>query len=84
MRFSDLYEMAPVGYVTISNNGLILEANLTAALLLGLPRNDLVKQPIINFVFNDSENGRGRVLGANEFHCYSQLRWHASESNGDE
>lgn len=56
MRFSDLYEMAPVGYVSISNNGLILEANLTEASLLGLPRNDLVKQPIINFVFNEDRD----------------------------
>ena len=35
-RYFDLYNLAPVGYCTISEQGLILEANLTAASLLGL------------------------------------------------
>ncbi|HLH31365.1 MAG TPA: PAS domain-containing protein, partial [Terriglobia bacterium] len=34
-RLSDLYEFAPVGYVTIDQNGKILECNLTAATMLG-------------------------------------------------
>jgi len=34
-RYSDLYDFAPVGYVTISSKGLILEANLTFAKMLG-------------------------------------------------
>ena len=35
-RYSDLYEMAPVGYCTISEKGLILEANLTASIMMDL------------------------------------------------
>lgn len=36
-RHFDLYDMAPVGYLTISADGLILEGNLTAAtLFLGI------------------------------------------------
>ena len=31
-RYFDLYDLAPIGYVTVSEKGLILEANLTAAL----------------------------------------------------
>jgi len=37
-HYFDLYNLAPVGYCTLSEQGLILEANLTAATLLGLAR----------------------------------------------
>ena len=38
VRYFDLYELAPVGYITVSEPGLILEANLTAATMLGVAR----------------------------------------------
>ena len=34
-RFEDLYDSAPVGYFTVSKEGLILQANLTLSTLLG-------------------------------------------------
>jgi len=49
-RYFDLYDMAPVGYVTLSKKGLILETNLTAATLLGVRRVDLVGQPLSRFI----------------------------------
>ena len=45
-RYFDLFDMAPVGYVTVSEPGLILESNLAAATLLGRPRGNLVNQRI--------------------------------------
>ncbi len=55
-RYFDLYDLAPVGYVTISEKGLFLEANLTAASLLGVGRNTLVLQPIWQFVLKEYQH----------------------------
>jgi PAS domain S-box-containing protein len=55
-RYFDLYDLAPVGYVTLSEQGLILEANLTAAELLGVPRGSLVKQPLSRFVLREDQD----------------------------
>jgi PAS domain S-box-containing protein len=52
-RYFDLYDLAPVGYCCVSEHGLILEANLTAATLLGVARRDLVAQPITRFIASD-------------------------------
>lgn len=52
-RYLDLYDLAPVGYCTLSKRGLILETNLTAATLLGLVRSKLVKTPISRFILKE-------------------------------
>jgi PAS domain S-box-containing protein len=49
-KFSDLYDFAPVGYFTLDEQGIILEANLTGANLLGLERSHLPKKPFLGFV----------------------------------
>jgi len=55
-RYFDLYDLAPVGYVTIGPRGLILEANFTAATLLGVSKSVLVKLPISRFIFKDDQD----------------------------
>jgi PAS domain S-box-containing protein len=50
-RYFDLYDLAPVGYLTVAASGLIVEANLCAATLLGIDRSVLVKQPVNRFIF---------------------------------
>jgi PAS domain S-box-containing protein len=52
-RYFDLYDLAPVGYFTLSDNGLIIEANLTAAALFGVARGELVRQPLSRFIVPD-------------------------------
>lgn len=55
-RYINLYDLAPVGYCTLSEKGLILEANLTAATLLGTARSALVKQPISRFILQEDQD----------------------------
>ncbi|MCA9136610.1 MAG: PAS domain S-box protein [Planctomycetales bacterium] len=55
-RYADLYEFAPVGYVTLNRDGLILEANLTAATMLGADRQKLLQSPLSNFITRESQD----------------------------
>lgn len=52
-QYFNLYDLAPVSYITINENGLILKANISAARLLGVDRRDLVMQPIAQFISPD-------------------------------
>ncbi len=49
-RYVSLYEFAPVGYLTLSENGVIDEANLVSAELLGENRATLLKQRFERFI----------------------------------
>jgi PAS domain S-box-containing protein len=55
-RYFDLYNMAPVGYCTLSEKGRILEANLTAATLLGLAQAKLINQQLSRFIFKEDQD----------------------------
>ncbi len=55
-RYFDLYDLAPVGYCTLSAAGLIVEANLTAAVLLGAARRDLIGKPISRFICKSDQD----------------------------
>ncbi|MEI7833792.1 MAG: PAS domain-containing sensor histidine kinase, partial [bacterium] len=49
-RYLDLYDYAPVGYLTLSTDLTIQQANLTSASMLGIARHDLVNQPLAHFI----------------------------------
>ena len=53
--YFDLYEMAPVGYCTINAHGMILEANLTLAEMLGEARRALVGQFFPRYIYADDQ-----------------------------
>jgi PAS domain S-box-containing protein len=55
-RYFELYDLAPVGYCMISNAGLIQEANLSAATLLGKPQNQLLKRALTQFIAHDDQD----------------------------
>ena len=54
-RYFYLYDLAPVGYLTISKEGLILEANLTIATMLDVPRNFLLGKLMSHFIFPEDK-----------------------------
>ena len=55
-RYFDLYDLAPVGYITTSKKGLILEANLTVATLFGVARGALLGQPLSHFILPEDQD----------------------------
>ena len=49
-RLVDLYDFAPVGYVTLDESGVVTGANLTATNLLGRDRKSLLGRPFASVV----------------------------------
>ena len=54
-KYSDLYDFAPVGYLTLDAKLKITNANLTAATLLGVDRAQLVEQNFTDFFDADGK-----------------------------
>jgi two-component system cell cycle sensor histidine kinase/response regulator CckA len=46
-EYADLYDFAPVGYLSLDREGRVLRANLTAAALLGAERDRLTGHPLL-------------------------------------
>ena len=61
-RFLHLYDLAPVGYCTLSAEGMIIQCNLAAAALLGSERSALCRRAFIELVRKDHRE------------CYSRQR----------
>lgn len=55
-RYSDLYDFAPVGYLTLDDKNIIREANLTAATMLGVERSHLIHTPLSHFIFREDQD----------------------------
>ena len=56
-RYCELYDRAPVGYCSVGETGLIVQANLAAATLLGTTRDALLRQPITRFLIAEAQEG---------------------------
>ena len=62
-RILDLYNSAPIGYLTVDDRGVITEANQTVATLLGVSKTALQGQPLAGFMTR---------LDADELHRHYQ------------
>jgi PAS domain S-box-containing protein len=55
-KYADLYDFAPIGYFTLNSQGMILEANLTGAALLGMNRRGLLQRALRRFVKQEDQS----------------------------
>lgn len=49
-KYTELYQFAPVGYITVNGQGLVVQANLAACGMLGLPLQRVRGRGLSNFV----------------------------------
>ncbi len=71
-RYVDLYDFAPIGYVSLDQNGTIQEINLTGAQLLGSERARLVGHPFVTHVA-DEDRGPFREHLRNCLHAAARV-----------
>jgi PAS domain S-box-containing protein len=55
-QYTDLFDFAPIGYLVLDPSGTVVQANLTAAALLNVDRQDLTGKPFILFVREGSRD----------------------------
>ncbi|HEY8907103.1 MAG TPA: PAS domain-containing protein, partial [Rhodoferax sp.] len=55
-RYFDFYDLAPVGYCTLSEKGVILQANLRTAAMLGVARKNLNRQALSHFILANDQD----------------------------
>ena len=61
-RYSDLYDFAPIGYLTLDELGIIREANLTAARLLQVERSRIIDRQFTHFLVTEDRGAFRRHL----------------------
>jgi len=54
-RYMELYDFAPIGYLTLSKEGAIIEINLCASLMLNKDRSQLINSQLGFFISNETK-----------------------------
>lgn len=55
-KLRELYDFAPLGYLTLGEHGLVQEANLTCASMLGVERSGLLKTRFSQFILPEDQD----------------------------
>ncbi|MDH5669042.1 MAG: response regulator [Nitrospira sp.] len=84
-RYLELYDFSPAGHLKLDAAGRIVEANLKTGTLLGVPREQLIGQPLAQFLAEEDTDRFHRhwqeVLRTGTVHsCEVQLRKAARQS----
>ncbi len=83
-RYQDLYDFAPVAYVTLDTKGIVREANLTAVGLLGVDRKLLIGKPFSAFVHElDYSAYYGKLVQVLETRENQTCELRMARKNGD-
>jgi len=61
-KYREFYDLAPVGFVTLNESGIIREVNLTAASQLGVARRSLINKPFPSFIEAEDRDRFRRCL----------------------
>ncbi|NTV06784.1 MAG: response regulator [Chlorobiaceae bacterium] len=70
-RFTELYDFAPLGYLTLARDGTILQVNLTGTKLIGVDRSELIGDRF------------GRYVAADELPVFNALLESVFSSSGN-
>jgi PAS domain S-box-containing protein len=54
-RYIDMYHFAPVGYVTLDENGIIVESNFTFTTLIKTSGKSLINKSLACFIFTEDQ-----------------------------
>lgn len=72
-RYVDLYEFAPVGYLTLTVDGTIADINLTGATLLGVDRVKLIHRRFAPYIIpEDRDRWYRHVMAVKQQGCHKQ------------
>ncbi|PKM58327.1 MAG: c-di-GMP phosphodiesterase [Firmicutes bacterium HGW-Firmicutes-3] len=55
-RYFDIYDLAPEGYLILSEKGFIIESNLTAAVMFGESKHSLAKKQITEYILKEDQD----------------------------
>ena len=53
-KYVELYDFAPIGYYTLSRDGVIISMNIAGAKILGIERNPLIRNNFISFFTHET------------------------------
>ena len=82
-RYADLYEFAPVGYLTLNDIGLITEVNLTGADLFGEDRAKLLHRRFLSLIVSaDQDRWHRHFLSARRHHGKQTCELKLNRSDG--